>query len=133
MNYYNSLQHHSKPVKEALISEAPHTSFKNVPDEFAFFRGKSVDLGFESLGLDEQAFRNIMLGFIKNGIRIPGTNYRIRADNTLKSTFELVGPDTEIPVLPEHWLDAVLIMGDGNEVVHAGDAARKHHQLKLVG
>ena len=73
-----------------------------------------------------------MLGFVRNGIRIPGTNYKIRATNGLKSTFEPVEQDTRIPVLPDHWLDTVLIMGDGNEVAHAGKVAKKYHNLKIT-
>jgi hypothetical protein len=127
MNYFTSLQSYPVVIQEALINEAPHTRFINIPEELDFLRKGIVDLGFENLGLDEKAFKEIMNAFVRGGVKIPGTPWKMRADDLFKSTIERVGQNEILPTLPDYWAEAVMTVDiDTNKVLYAGSRVRQN-------
>src|SRR5436190_18050693 len=66
-------------TNEHLIKETPLTYFIGyLPLALAFLQGRFVDLGFAHLGLSSPEYRAILLGFGGTGVRIPGTQLRMR-------------------------------------------------------
>lgn len=123
--YLQSIKTYPEVVQEALIREAPHTIFGNTPGSLEVLGKGIVDLGFENLGLSEDRFKEIMLGFSGKGVIIPGTDLKMRAGSSFQGTIEPRGRD-DLPVLPENWLDAVLVIDpDSGEVLYAGSLVRK--------
>lgn len=123
--YLHSIKKHSEIVQEALIREAPHTIFSKAPDGLEVLTKGIVDLGFENLGLDEERFKEVMLGFSGRGVIIPGTDLKMRAGSSFQGLIEPRGKD-DLPVLPENWVEAVLVIDrETGEVIHAGSLVRK--------
>lgn len=115
-------------ARRLVLTEAPHTSFsrKTLPPELAFLGGSMVDLGFEDLGLDETTFEQINLHFASVGVRVPGTNYKLRWQGGIRSTVEpLTAEDADLPVLPEYWEEAVLVLGEGDNLLWVGKRVRE--------
>lgn len=122
--YLQSLKKYPNVVQEALIHEAPHTMFTEVPGEYSVLTQGIVDLGFENLGLDESRFKEVMLGFSGKGVIIPGTNLKMRAGSSFRGLIEPRGRD-DLPVLPDNWMEAVLVIDrETGEIIHAGSLVR---------
>jgi len=125
--YSKTIAHLPESIREEVIKEAPHTRFIGfLPPELEFLGGTErhiVDLGFEDLGLPESERKAIFIAFTKNGVAIPGTNYKIRVANAGLSVVELIEPGEELVVLPDHWKDAVMVM-DGFEIAYVGKLSR---------
>lgn len=123
--YLQSIAKYEQTIQEALIQEAPHTVFKNVPPEFEYLLNGITDLGFENLGLNEVQFRDIMFGYSGEGVAIPGTQLKMRANGTFNGIIEPISPGEKLPTLPDNWQEAVLVVGYDNKVIHAGSLVRK--------
>lgn len=109
MTYYDKIKHFDKPILEMLLAEAPHTSFGAVPPELIFLKGGSVDLGFENIQPRETQ-NAIRLAFTQNGVRIPGTNYKMRAEFGMIASIEETKPNENIPTLPPEWSEYVHVI-----------------------
>jgi len=124
--YYDKIKHFPQPILEMLISEAPHTSFNNVPEQFKFLTGGLVDLGFENIP-DKNLAHDIYLSFTKNGVIIPGTQYKMRAEFGMKANIELVSPKESLPVLPNDWLEFVHVIDPSSgKTIHKGSKLGVH-------
>ena len=109
MTYYDKIKHFEKSILEMLLTEAPHTSFGAVPPEFMFLKGGSVDLGFENIQpLETQ--NAIRLAFAQTGVRIPSTNYKMRAEFGMVASIEEIKPGENIPTLPPEWAEYVHVI-----------------------
>lgn len=126
-SYFESLVSIHPEIAQELISESPHTRFLDVPPEFEFIQNSIVDFGFENLRLDESLYKKLMLGFSHKGVKIPGTQYKIRATNGLRSVIEpLDQSDAKLPELPENWKEAIYVLSlDTDKVRYAGSLVRK--------
>ena len=123
-SYFETLK--SNPlIIEELILESPHTRFLDVPEEFEFLRNSIVDLGFENLSLDESEYKRLMLSFVKDGLKIPNTKYKIRATSGLKSVIE-INDNQDLLELPENWKEAIYTMDlNTDEIKYSGSLVRK--------
>lgn len=84
----------------ACINEAMLTHFvAPIPDELSFLRGGLADLGFDYLDLAPQEQNQLLLAFVGNGVRVPGTAYRIR--NWGIASFVESADGSEEAVLPD--------------------------------
>lgn len=109
-------------TREQLINEMPHTHFVGpLPRELEFLQGL-VDLGFENLGLPDEAFREIMMAFGGKGVRVPGTTYRLRHARPMQSAVEPA--DGTEPVLPKDWKQAVFVMDANDKFTWIGKRVR---------
>jgi hypothetical protein len=92
--------------------EMPHTyiDISIIPagfiQQFPMFAGDEADLGLENLGLSKSEYGALVLACIRgDGVRIPGSPYRLRQSNRL-----VIEPHTGgEPVLPEHWLQGAWV------------------------
>jgi hypothetical protein len=98
-------------TKEHMIKEMPHTYFIGyLPLALAFLQGRFVDLGFENLGLSSLEHRAIMLAFGGTGVRIPGTQLRMRFAYPHAVIEPVDGGETA--TLPTWWREGVLVTDD---------------------
>lgn len=112
---------HNDLIAEAIIKEAPHTTFSDdIPKEFLFLTGRMVDLGFEDLPVSQKEKEAIYVAFalksdnIPNvGVRIPETSYLMRQINQVQAAVQPVAESiTELgPILPTTWKQTVLVLG----------------------
>ncbi len=110
--YLESVAHLPGHSREFLIREAPHTRVKEVPDaSLKFLLGAIVDLGFENLGLSQADQATLGTAFCGNGVRIPGTAYKLRYHGY--AGYTLVEPAKgDEPKLPTDWRQVVLVWAD---------------------
>ena len=93
-----------------LIREAQRTRFPGqLPAGFDFLRGPFVDLGFENLGLAATELDAVMLAFVGAGVRVPGTDCRLRFVRPVLSVVE-PADGTEAATLPGHWREGVVVV-----------------------
>lgn len=126
MTYYDKIKHFEVPILEMLISEAPHTSFNNVPPEFKFLTGGLVDLGFENIP-DKALSKEIYISFTKNGVAIPGTQLKMRAEFGMKANIEPTKPNESLPTLPDDWMEFVHVIDpNSGKTIHKGSKLGAH-------
>lgn len=109
MTYYDKIKHFEEPILEMLLTEAPHTSFGVVPPELSFLKGGSVDLGFENIP-DKELAKTIYRAFTQTGVRIPDTDYKMRAEFGMVANIEKIGPNEQLPTLPPEWAEYVHVI-----------------------
>lgn len=121
--YLESISHFDEAVQDMLIREAPHTLIDNasLPPEFGFLRG-IADLGFENLGLSKDEWTTLGRAFVGEGIRCPGTPYRLRYDRQMHAVIEAA--EGAEPSLPPHWKRAVLVVNGDGVPTWIGDLVR---------
>ena len=120
--YSEAIAHLSEEVREEIIREAPHTQIVGeIPPGLGVLDGSFIDLGFENLGLSSVDKRAVNLAFVGRGVAMPGTGYKLRYTQTGMTAIE---PDDGVLVLPEHWMDAILVLR-GNQILYAGKLVRK--------
>lgn len=121
--YLESIAHLPEHTREFLVREAPHTRIKEVPEPSLNFLQGIVDLGFENLGLN-QADRNALgKAFCGNGVRIPGTTYKLRYHGYLNYTLVEPASGDELQ-LPTNWRQSVLVMDNDDQLNWIGKRVR---------
>ena len=96
-----------------LVAEAQRTRFPgDLPAGFEFLRGGFVDLGFEKLGLAAAELDAVRLAFVGIGLRVPGTEYRLRNVRPFRSLVEPVSGDEPV-TLPDGWRQCVVVIARG--------------------
>ncbi|MHA2401465.1 MAG: hypothetical protein ACYSYU_00110 [Planctomycetota bacterium] len=112
-------------IQESIMKEAPHTRIDGaIPDEWSFLNGAFVDLGFENYMLPQAAKQTIYKGFISDGVAIPNSAYKLRYTRTGVTTIEKRGADENLALLPDDWFEAILVLGDNNEIIYQGSLVR---------
>ena len=97
-------------TRMTLIIEAQRTKFPGeLPAGFGFLGGGFVDLHFESLGLAAADLDAVRLAFVGVGVRVPGTEYRLRNVRPFRSLVEPASGD-ESATLPGHWREGVVVV-----------------------
>jgi hypothetical protein len=110
-------------TKERLVTEMPHTFFPGyLPLALLFLQGRFVDLGFENLGLAPPEHREIMMAFGGTGVRIPGTQFRMRFAYPHADIEALDGSETA--TLPPWWKEGVLVIDDHGRPTWVGKRVR---------
>lgn len=110
-------------TKDHMVKEMPHTYFVGyLPLALAFLKGRFVDLGFENLGLSSQEQRQIMLAFGGTGVRIPGTQFRMRFAYPHAEIEPSDG--SESATLPSWWKEGVLVIDDQSVPIWVGKRVR---------
>jgi hypothetical protein len=89
-----------------------------LPEGFEFLKG-TCDLGFQDLGLPPDQLRDVRAAFLRCGVRVPGTPYRLRLDRVFWSYVELAD-GSETATLQEHWREAVVVRGKDGVPTHVG-------------
>ena len=122
--YLEAIAELPEHIRESLIKDAPHTRFKEVPDpQLSFLLGMDVWLGFENLGLNQADQTALLQAFCGNGVRIPGTSYKLRYHGFVWYT--LVEPSNgDEPELPAHWRQVIIVMGDQGVFTWIGKRVR---------
>lgn len=109
------------PERQMVLLEAPHTRIVgDLPAGFDFLKGEFVDLGFEDLPLPQPEKMAVYRAFMGKGVGVPGTHFRLRQDFP-GSTLVEPADGTEQASLPDEWRGAVVVIGDGNDILYAGD------------
>ena len=123
--YTESIAHFSQPIQDWLIREAPHDRLikSTIPDELAFLRGEYVDLGFENIGISQD--QAMLHGFSINGLRIPGSRYRLRHGTHPDGTRVELATGSEFGCLPDNWKQGVLVIGKDDIFTWIGKLVRK--------
>ena len=125
--YLESIRHFDPEIVEWLIREAPHITpvRGEAPPELHFLQrpGTVIDLGIENLPISKEDKKLLRLGFVTNGIGIPGTGMRFRY---LTTGFTAVEPAAgNEPMLPSFWRKAVLVIDTNTDrPVWVGDLVR---------
>jgi hypothetical protein len=95
-----------------LIIEAQRTRFPgDLPAGFEFLRGSFLDLSFENLGLAAADLEAVRLAFVGVGVRVPGTDYRLRNVRPFRSLVEPASGDESV-ALPDGWRGVVVFATD---------------------
>ncbi|MCU0705574.1 MAG: hypothetical protein MUF18_16490 [Fimbriiglobus sp.] len=95
-------------VRTMLIREAQRTRFPgDLPPGFGFLQGPFVDLGFDRLGLEPADLDAVLLAFVGTGVRVPGTDHRLRFIRPVMSVVE-PADGRECATLPYHWRQGVM-------------------------
>jgi hypothetical protein len=89
-----------------------------LPEGFEFLEG-TTDLGFEDLGLPPDQVREIQAAFLRGGVRVPGTPYRLRLERVFWSFVELADGE-ETAILPDHWREAVVVRDQEGKPTYVG-------------
>jgi hypothetical protein len=110
--YTESIAHLEPLVREALIREAPRTSFvSEIPEEFNILKAGFVDLNFETYHLPKELRDEIGLAFSSEGVAVPGTQWKLRQGSNGMGRIE---PATGNEVmLPENWRRFVISANQG--------------------
>ena len=96
-----------------LVAEAQRTRFPgDLPAGFEFLRGGFVDLGFETLGLAAAELYAVRLALVGIGLRVPGTEYRLRNVRPFRSLVEPASGDESVE-LPDGWRQCVVVVVPG--------------------
>lgn len=96
-----------------LVAEAQRTRFPgDLPAGFEFLRGGFVDLGFETLGLAAAELDAVRLALVGIGLRVPGTEYRLRNVRPFRSLVEPASGDESVE-LPDGWRQCVVVVVPG--------------------
>ena len=99
-------------TRTLLIIEAQRTRFPgDLPAGFGFLGGGFVDLHFEKLGLAAADLDAVRLAFVGVGVRVPGTDYRLRHVRPFRSLVEPASGE-ELATLPDGWRGVVLFATD---------------------
>ena len=110
-------------TRTMMICEAQRTRFPgHLPAGFECLRGPLVDLGFDRLGLTPDALDAIRLAFVGSGVRVPGTECRLRCVRPVLSVVE-PADGGEPAILPNDWRAGVHSAGQNLPSVcgmHAG-------------
>ena len=97
-------------TRTTLVAEAQRTRFfGDLPPGFEFLSGGFVDLGFEHLGLAAGELEAVRLAFVGIGVRVPGTDYRLRNVRPFRTLVEPASGD-EPAVLPDRWRQYVVVL-----------------------
>lgn len=121
--YTETIKRFEPEIQEDLLREMPHTRFGyKVPAELSMLAGSWADLNFESLGLPREEQAMLLRAFGGEGVRIPGSDLKLRFSGVLGLT-EIETADGSEPVLPEHWLEVVYIV-DGDDLTYFGKRLR---------
>lgn len=95
-------------VRTMMIHEAQHTRFPGyLPAGFECLRGPFADLGFDRLGLAAADLDAVLLAFVGTGVRVPGTNFRLRCVRPVLSVVE-PADGNEAAILPDDWQRGVV-------------------------
>ena len=90
-------------TRTLIINEAQRTKFRgDLPPGFECLRALFLDLGFENLGLAAAELDAVRLAFVGIGVRVPGTDYRMRNIRPFNSVVEPV-TGSETATLPDGW------------------------------
>ena len=96
-----------------LVAEAQRTRFPgDLPAGFEFLRGGFVDLGFGTLGLAAAELDAVRLALVGIGLRVPGTEYRLRNVRPFRSLVEPASGDESVE-LPDGWRQCVVVVVPG--------------------
>jgi hypothetical protein len=77
--------------------------------QFPMLAGDATDLGFENLGLPRPEFQALLAAWVRDGVRVPDSPYKLRQDDGL-----IVESHTGAePMLPEHWLRGAWVQRRG--------------------
>ena len=96
-------------TRATLITEAQRTRFPgDLPAGFEFLGGGFVDLGFDNLGLAPPELDAVRRAFVGIGVRVPGTDYRMRNVRPGRSLVEPASGDEPV-VLPDNWRQCVVV------------------------
>ena len=99
-------------TRMTLVIEAQRTRFPgDLPAGFEFLGGGFLDLHFENLGLVAADLDAVRLAFVGVGVRVPGTDYRLRNVRSLRSLVEPASGD-ESAALPDGWRQCVVVLAD---------------------
>ena len=127
--WLESIEQHPPAIQDWLLKETARTRIMNeapyeeltieLPADYKFLGGPGcfTDLGFENLGLDQEAQFAILRAFNGDGVRIPGSPYCLRH---ARPGFTYIEAGADISVsLPDHWRECVLVTR-GNDLVFVG-------------
>jgi hypothetical protein len=93
------------PQKFIDLDTMPTDLAKQLP----MLAGDMSDLGFENLGLTPDQQRRLHDAFRQNGVRIPGSAYKIKDGSPMA-----IEPHTNVePPLPDHWLRGAWVLQGG--------------------
>jgi hypothetical protein len=121
--YLESIAHLPEHDRDFLIREAPHTRIKEVPDPRLGFLCGLVDLNFENLRLSHADKNALGRAFCGNGVRIPGTVYKLRYHGYMMYT--VVEPaEGDEPELPADWRRVVYVMNNQDVFTWIGKRVR---------
>jgi len=96
-------------TRTLLINEAQRTKFRgDLPPGFECLRASFLDLGFETLGLAAEELEAVRLAFVGIGVRVPGTDYRLRNVRPGRSLVESASGD-ESGALPDGWRQGIVV------------------------
>ena len=123
--YSESIQSLPDTLKETILKEAPHTRIEGeIPPEWSFLQGSFIDLGFENLQVSQAIKRQILNSFIGNGVAVPNSSYKLRYTRTGITVIEKISSNERLVLLPDDWFEAILVLGDNNEVTYRGSLVR---------
>ena len=74
---------------------------REVPHEYSDLAGRIVKFRIADMPLDEGRLRTLMKAFLDQGVRVPGTGYKISLDDT--STLRFGTSNGTEPELPLDW------------------------------
>lgn len=109
--YTESIERYPDYIRENLIREAPHARLdnQNLPGELQILSGGYADFGFEDFGLDKASYNKLTMAFANEGVRIPGTPYRLRMSTAPDRKVVEMADGSETATLPDNWLAAVSV------------------------
>ena len=81
-----------------------------------------VDLGFENLGLNKDAFQQIQKAFVGHGVKVPHTRWKLRFVYP-HAIVELADPE-DIITLPSYWKEGVLVLNNEFKPIWIGKRVR---------
>jgi len=85
-----------------------------LPVEFKLFEGQFASLGVDRLGLPNQQALELLEAVAGSGVRLPGTEWKLRVARPWCAIFETMRGDE--PVLPTHWLEGLELHGKPNSL-----------------
>jgi len=96
-------------TRTTLVIEAQRTRFPgDLPAGFEFLRGPFVDLCFEHLGLAAAELEAVRLAFVGIGVRVPGSDYRLRNVRPFRSLVEPASGDETVS-LSDGWQHGIVV------------------------
>lgn len=121
--YLDRIEHLGPVLQEALIREAPHTRIlTEIPPDLDFLAGDFIDFGFEDLPVPLPQKQLIFRAFSGDGVRVPGTHWKLRHDRPGDTKIEVALPNDEVS-LPAEWPGTVVVL-TGNDITWVGALVR---------
>lgn len=81
----------------------------DLPMGCEFFEGRFASLGVDRLGLANQQALELLEAIAGSGVRLPGTEWKLRVARPWCALFEPMPGDE--PMLPTHWLEGLELHG----------------------